>query len=284
MKNILLVGCGDLAIRLADCLPTESFRLWGLHRSDKRLPTTICSLRADVTDPESLAVLHKQHFDVVIFTLTPGEFNETRYRQVYVEGTANVLAALKDDRLTRIIFVSSTSVYNQQDGGWVDESSPVEPTSFSGQTLLAAEKLCQDYPVPATVIRFAGIYSSESTRLIDEVIAGKAASSHYSNRIHRADCAGFIAHVLQMPEALISDCYIGVDNEPTPMVTLKNWLADQLDCPRPSLTDKASARGGNKRCSNRRLLATGYHLKYGSYREGYGPALEAAIEQQKEHN
>lgn len=276
MNKVLVVGCGDIGARLANTLVNglaeSEFELWGLRRDISSLAENIQGITADVTCPDTLKQLVSHHFNTVIFTLTPGVSSDERYQQVYVEGTANVLAALNRDSLQRVFFVSSTSVYHQNDEQWVDELSETSPERFSGQRLLEAERLCSEDSVPATIVRFAGIYGQQSVRLINDVLAAKASLQNYTNRIHRDDCAGFMAHLLQMPQESLQLCYIGVDSEPTKASEVKKWLAEQLECNVPAVsTDEAVS--GNKRCSNRRMLETGYRLKYPNYREGYRPIL-----------
>lgn len=278
MKKILIVGCGDIGARLAPLLATSAYECWGLRRQLDKLPAGIKGIAADVTSVESLQVLQAHHFDTVLFTLTPGEFNDQRYQQVYVNGTANVLAALSQQNLKRIYFVSSTSVYGQQDGEWVDEDSETAPTSFSGKRLLEAEQHCRDYPVPSTIIRFAGIYGAGKQRVIADVLAGKGSTSSYTNRIHRDDCAGFIAHLLMQPNSAIDACYIGVDNEPVNIQDVKQWLAEQLACPVPPKVASDTVKA-NKRCTNKRLLASGYQLIYPNYKAGYQAIMAASKSQ-----
>ena len=209
----------------------------------------------------------------MVFTLTPGESSDERYQQVYVQGTSNVLAALKGTGLEHVIFVSSTGVYAQDKGQKVDEQSETTPVRFSGKRLLEAENLCLASEIPATIVRFAGIYHGKSVRVINDIIAGKPSTKSYTNRIHREDCSGFIGHLLQMPSEDLEPCYIGVDSEPVKMDEMKQWLAQQMDCEMPPVVDSIGP-AGNKQCSNQRMLATGYVLKYSNYQEGYWPMLK----------
>ena len=138
------------------------------------------------------------------------------------EGLRNLLAALRQQGQSprRIIFLSSTAVYGQTRGEWVDESSATEPDHFSGRRLLEAEALLRESGVPAIVLRLGGIYGPRRTRLIDEVRQGRAATSRngprYTNRIHRDDCVGALDHLIELAEP--ADCYLGVDCEPA------DWL------------------------------------------------------------
>jgi len=68
----------------------------------------------------------------------------------------------------------------------------------------------------------------------------------------------------------LDSIYIAVDSQPTPLYEVMQWLANKNRIPLASLKQgAASARGGNKRCLNQRLLSTGFSLQYPSYKEGF---------------
>lgn len=271
-KRLLVVGCGDLGIPLATRFHQQGAEVWGLRRDVSKLPALIHPLAADVTVAKSLSCLQGLHFDSAVISLTPGEFNDERYRQVFVEGLANVLGVLSAEQL---IFVSSSSVYHQSDEQWVDEDSPTNPSSFSGRRLLEAEALINDFPTRSTVVRFAGIYGPGRRRLIEQVINGEGSPAIYSNRIHRDDCIGFLAHLVlkQWAGVTLPQCFLAVDSEPVLLSEVKNWLAGELGIDPSTLRSQSATRRGSKRCSNRRLLGSGYQLRYPNFRQGYQTVL-----------
>ncbi len=279
-SNILIVGCGDIGIELGKMLADSDTSVWGLRRKPLALPDGIKPLCADVTQPETLTQLSALAIDYVVITLTPARFDDESYRQVFVDGLANLLTVLTvSPSLKHVVFVSSTSVYQQDDGQWVDETSATLPSSFSGQRLLQAEQLLIKSGLSSSIVRFAGIYGPGRRRLIEQVIAKQGcakAPELYTNRIHRDDCVGFLAHLISchrqnMP---VESLYIGVDSEPVSMWELKGWLAEQLAIDTASMTITAPPRRNSKRCSNKRLLASGYKLLYPGYRQGYGELLQ----------
>ncbi|WP_019528530.1 SDR family oxidoreductase [Dasania marina] len=280
MQKLLIVGCGDIGIKLASVLPA-AVSVYGLRRDISKLPERIIGLCADVTEPDSLKALADMDFDAVVISLTPGEASDERYQKIYVQGTAQLLAALNHERLQRLIFVSSTSVYGQNDDSWVDEHSVTEPTRYSGKRLLQAEQLCLDYgrqhQVATSVLRFAGIYGPGRGRLLQDVLAGKQSPPLYSNRIHSDDCAGFLQHLLQLPVAQLQPCYIGVDDLPVRLNEVKDWLAQQLACELQAVMASSAQRAGSKRCSNRGMKQSGYQLLYGNYQAGYTQLLAELI-------
>jgi nucleoside-diphosphate-sugar epimerase len=97
----------------------------------------------------------------------------------------------------------------------------------------------------------------------------------FTNRIHRDDCAGALAHLLgrRLAGEVVPPVVLASDDEPAPLAEVAAWLADRLDVARPPdmPTDPAAPR--NKRCRNERLRNLGYTLQYASYREGYEHVL-----------
>ena len=278
--DILIAGCGDVGGALAERLRDAGHRVAGLRRRAGLLPAGIEPLAADLGEPATLALLGERRFDIVVVSSAAGRFDEDHYRRVYVEGLANLLDVLRGT--PHVLLASSTAVYHQCDGEWVDEDSPTEPHGFSGRILLQAEALLRERAAHrATVLRFGGIYGPGRERLLREVAAGIGCAREpvrYTNRIHREDCAGilqFLVGRLLRGETL-APLYLGVDSEPAPMWEVRHWIAAELGV---ALDDAAGgAQGGrapgSKRCSNRRLLEAGYALRYPDFRAGYAPLIE----------
>jgi nucleoside-diphosphate-sugar epimerase len=281
MARIVIAGCGDVGTTLGNLLNRSGHEVWGLKRNPQSLPPTIKPLAADLTRPESLAVLPAA-IDYVFYAAAAGGFNEQQYRAAYCDGVHNLIAVLyqQSQDIKRFFFVSSTSVYAQSAGEWIDEDSPAEAAGFSGESLRAGENLLWQSRYPGTVVRFAGIYGPGRTRLIDSVFGGTAScvANVYSNRIHRDDCARMLQHLLQLqqPESL----YLGVDDAPVLQCEVLQWLAARLGVAGPGITTVSAAdragrarMGSNKRCSNTRLKTSGFAFTYPSYREGYAALL-----------
>ena len=276
--NILIAGCGYVGSALAVRLVAEGHAVWGLRRNPVPLPEGVHPVAADLSDPQTLGALPGD-LDYVFYTAAAGGYDESRYRAAYVDGPRNLLAALASQQqpVKRIFFTSSTGVYAQQDGEWVDETSPTEPTHFSGTMILEGEQVFCEGPFPSTAVRLGGIYGPGRMQTLDRVrdrVVTCPAEPTYVNLIHREDCAGILHHLLHVenPEAL----YLGVDCEPAERGGLYRWIADLIGVPEPP-TDDAEPEGrrarGNKRCSNARLLATGYAFAFPTYREGFQAAF-----------
>lgn len=276
--RILIAGCGYVGTALAGLLVRDGHHVWALRRGGVLLPKGAESVQADVLKPETLSML-PSGLDAAVYAVSAGGYDEARYRAAYVDGPRNLLSALKatSAQLKRFVFVSSTGVYAQDNGEWVDEDSPAEQTHFSGATLLEGERLVHAGPFPATVVRLGGIYGPGRTRLIDSVRAGTAtipAGPSFINLIHRDDCAGILRHVLMIKNP--APLYLGVDNEPVDRRELLAWVAEQLGAAKPPVdTSTSSARSlrGNKRCRNARLINSGWKPVFASFRDGYSALL-----------
>ena len=281
-SRVLIAGCGYVGTALGELLVGHGHKVWGLRRSLLEASPSIRPIEADLAIASSLENLPK-NLDFVFYTAAAGGFEDGLYKSVYVDGLLNLLGALEQGghRPRRVFFTSSTSIYAQSDGGWVDEESPTEPDAFSGTRMLEAERLLLAGPFPATAVRLAGIYGPRRTRLIDTVRSGRAVyreePPHYTNRIHRDDCAGVLHHLMGLPQP--DPIVLAVDSEPASQRTVMEWLAAALGAPDPrpaKPTDAPPRRGrSNKRCSNARLLASGYALRYPTFRDGYTPMIRA---------
>ncbi|MFC8039429.1 SDR family oxidoreductase [Paenarthrobacter sp. NPDC057355] len=274
--TVLIAGCGDLGTEVGLRFAAAGHQVVGLRRSPEKLPPEIQGIRADLSGhvPELPADV-----DIVVIAVAADASTEEAYRAAYLNGVKNVLDALDRQSIKpgRILFVSSTAVYKDSGGAVVDESTPTEPTRFSGKVLLEAEELlfARTAGTRAISVRLGGIYGPGRTRLIDQVRSGKAtipAQPKHTNRIHRDDAAAMIVHLAlmeQQPEAV----YLGVDDDPAEYGDVLRFLAAELQLPEPPVGPASDGGAGDKRCSNRRLRSTDFTFTFPSYKEGYRAIL-----------
>ncbi|HET8700514.1 MAG TPA: SDR family oxidoreductase [Nitrococcus sp.] len=280
-ERVLIAGCGKIGTRLGEELASLGDEVWGLRRGRIQLPAPLRTLTADLNHPESLRSIPGE-ITQVFYLATPSAYTDEAYQLTYVEGLRNLLQVLagQNQAPRRVLFVSSTAVYAQHGGEWVDETSPTAPTGFSGQRLLEAEHLLQQGPFPGLVVRFGGIYGPGRDAMIRKVRAGEPCRAEpplYTNRIHEDDCIGVLRHLgrLATPDAV----YLGVDDAPCTQCELMDWLAEQLGQARPPRASAVTGtpRAGSKRCCNARLKASGYALCFPTYREGYRAMLADSL-------
>lgn len=279
MSTVLLAGCGAIGSALGLRLQQAGHQVIGLRRSAVAMPFPL--LQADFSAPLDPA-LFSTPIDYVVHTATPGERSDAGYAAAYPGSVRNLLAALKGHPLKRFFFVSSTAVYAQDDGSWVDEASPTQPVEFNGVRMLEAEQLLWNSGVLATSVRFGGIYGAGRSWLINRVKAGCNVQSlppKYTNRIHQDDCVGVLQFLLEQSEAgaTLADCYLGVDDDPASEETVCGWLANYLQAPAPVLNTAPADAPQNKRCRNDRLRALGYRFRYADFRAGYAAQLAADV-------
>jgi len=280
-EKIVLLGFGDIANRLSTHL--TAYQTVGVKRSLIHHPTVQIET-ADCCNQQQMNQLMSTGFDVLVMTFTPTEMSDEGYYQGYVKPVQTILSALNQQAVKPrlIVFVSSTSVYAQQDGSWVDERSPVEPESYSGRRLLEAEQLISDSGYSYSHVRFSGIYGRSRGHLVEQVLAGKGTATEpaiYTNRIHAEDCAGVLAHFIERQKTdAIEKLYIASDHQPAPLHDVKQWMRETLGLPENHFNENApltkrTARS-NKRCENALLVESGYVFRYPSFKEGYAPLLK----------
>lgn len=275
-SRVLIIGCGDLGRRLAQQLAPQGYLLTGLRRSATADLPSLNYLTGNASDASALAPLVANGFDTIVITMTPDERSDSGYRTAYVDTCSQLLHSLRvsNQQPKLLVFVSSTGVYAQDDGCWINEESPAIPESFSGRRLLEAEQFIAQSGYPFTIVRFSGIYGPGRHRLIEQVKQGRAsASSSYTNRIHVDDCASVLAHLIALSSRQsLAPLYLASDCSPTPMIDVVSWIAAQLKIEN-FLSPNANNERGNKRISNERLLKTGYQFIYRDYQQGYAEVL-----------
>ena len=272
--RVLIAGAGDVGLRVAHRLRARGDEVWALRRGAVADDDDgIRWIQADLTKPETLRAL-PEGISHVVYLPTPDARDEALYRAVFVDGLRHVLDAIDMPALRRLVFVSSSAVYGEHGGAWVDEETPAAPPGFNGQVLLEAERYAAD-KAPAVVLRLAGLYGPGRMQLIERLRSGAVRvprkTPHWANRIHVDDAAAAIVHLLLLHDA--SPLYLGVDSTPLPLDVLYDDLARHVHAPLPG-EGPAPAGVGSKRLSNARLRASGFELLWPDARDGYAALLD----------
>lgn len=287
-----ILGCGYVGIELGRQLADRGHEPIGVRRSPAGVEQIeeagFEARRADVTDREALATI--PDVDAIVFAASSGGRGAETAREVYVDGLQTVIDAFgeRENSPERLLYTSSTGVHGDHDGAWVDEETPVEPTTDKTAVLAEAERIAlEDAPehgIDGTVARYAGLYGPDRYRL-ERYLEGPVTEG-YLNMVHRDDAAGAVRYLLE--EALARGEVVQVvDDEPTSKWTFADWLADECGVERPPkqtkderlAADDVSEAGRrriltSKRCSNEKLRALGYEFVYPTFREGYRAAIE----------
>lgn len=288
--RVAILGCGYVGLELARQL-VDNHDVVGVRRSKAGIEaieaTGAEAVQADVTDGTDLAAV--PDVDALVFAASSGGRGAESAREVYVEGlrTAIERFGARENAPDRLVYTSSTGVYGDHDGGWVDESTQLEPTTEKTTVLAEAERIAREvaaeYGIDGAVARFAGLYGPDRYRL-ERYLEGPVTEG-YLNMIHRDDAAGVVRFMLESTD---EDLLLAVDDEPAEKWAFADWLAEACDTETPpkmtkserladdSLSEPAKRRIlTSKRCSNDRLCELGYSFRYPTYREGYQAAIEA---------
>ncbi|WP_255191780.1 SDR family oxidoreductase [Natronobeatus ordinarius] len=292
--RVAILGCGYVGLELGRQLLEAGHEPIGVRRSRAGLEAIEASgfegVRADVTEPSSLEAVPGA--DAVVFAASSGGREAERAREVYVDGLETAIEAFgtREEPPERLVYTSSTGVYGDHGGDWVDEETPLEPATEKAEVLAEAERVAleapPEYGFEGTVARFAGLYGPDRYRL-ERYLEGPVTEG-YLNMVHRDDAAGSVSYLLEEDLARGAEVLV-VDDEPVSRWTFADWLADECGVERPPKVtqEERLAAGGlseaarrrlttSKRCSNAFLRELGYEFAYPTYRDGYREAVDAA--------
>lgn len=277
MARILVVGVGDIGGHLAMDLAKAGHEVWGIRRSNKPVGAGVLLIQADVADLETLQDLPK-NIDIMVYCVAAPVFTQEGYHSYYYRGLRHILKVLDKKTLQHAFFVSSSSVYHQMAGEWVDETSETQPTSFAGKEMLQAEQALLTSGLSATVVRFTGIYGPDRTRMIEQARQGGYCDPEppvWTNRIHRDDCVGVLSFLVNraLKQESLDQLYLATDNEPATLFEVLEWMKDRIGDVEPDYDLPEATRRANRRCSNQRLRSLGYEFKYPNYQVGYDKLL-----------
>lgn len=271
-RRVLIAGCGDLGVALAGEL--AGAEVYGLRRRAEALPPGLRAIAADLLTGAGYAAL-PSGIDTVVYMPTAGERLESAYRAVYVEPLPRLLAALPAPAPSlRLVYVSSTAVYGQDQGQRVDEHSPPQSPPWNGAVLLEAERAAAAQVADTRVLRCAGLYGPGRLWMLRRARAGSAiaAGTHWTNRIHLSDAARLLALLVRREQA--PPMLIATDDAPSPEGEVLDWLADRLGVPRPPRQGDPDQVSGKRLC-NDLARSLGWRPLYADYRSGYAQVLAA---------
>ncbi|MBV9104755.1 MAG: NAD-dependent epimerase/dehydratase family protein, partial [Verrucomicrobia bacterium] len=229
---------------------------------------------ADITEKNGLRQLARHSFDVVIHCASSGRGDASKYAAVFLAGTQNLMANVEHRRL---IFSSSTSVYAQIDGSWVDETFPANPVPDTGQVLRQTEDLV--LASGGTVARLAGLYGPGRCAPLRKILDGRAIiqedGKRVMNSLHQLDAAKALRF---LAEAQSSGLFNVVDDKPVTEMEWFGYVCGRLNKPLPPVgpRDLNRKRGWtNKRVSNKKLRSIGWKPIYPTFKEGLASLLES---------
>ena len=217
MMHILFIGYGKTSQRVAK----------QLFQQDHQITTVSRSLKDDVfaehlqQDIHQLDLSKIEPVDMAYVLLAPSRSSELssaeNYQKTYVDSVQPIVRALKAYPVQRIIVVSSTRVYGEDQGQIINDDSPIIPKDEQGHLLLKMEQLWQQaYPEQVIIVRPTGIYGTSNARMYKLAETTKSYPNiHWSNRIHIDDLARFLAHLIHVEHPEKS--YVCTNNQPEPL-------------------------------------------------------------------
>lgn len=275
--TLLSIGHGYSARALGQRLIADGWRVIGTTRSaEKARALAAEGVESIIWPGQSLPLREATHL------LTSVSPDETGTDPLLAEATA----ALGGADMSWVGYLSTTAVYGDHGGGWVDEDTPVAPATARGKARVLAETAWRETGLPLHIFRLAGIYGPGRSAL-DKVRDGTARRivkpGQVFSRIHVDDIAA-ILHASMLRPAPVR-VYNVCDDEPAPPQDVIAFAADLLGVQVPEKVpfDEAdlspmarSFYAESKRVRNDRIKGElGVSLRYPTYREGLGAILAA---------
>ena len=267
--RILIVGCGYLGLRAAQLWDEQGAEIVAVTRSPARAAEWSSRgwepVVGDITQPETLAEI--KPVDFCLYAVGYDRHAEHSKREVYIDGLRFSLQQLRH-KTPRLLYISSASVYGQDDGSWVDETSPCEPRTESGQICLEAEHLVEAAASPelgVMVLRLSGIYGPQRllTRL-EQLQTGAPLGGQpeaWLNLIHVDDAAAAAVQLARdwnvYGPAGPFRRYLLSDKLPVQRSTFYGNLASLVGAPAPQFDPQLPTRSGTtvsgKRCNSQKI-------------------------------
>jgi len=265
MQQLLILGCGYVGTRLAKACLQKNISVFATTRDEehghhlKKLgihPLVVaspCDIPTNIFQQTTLLV------DSIPLTRHADDMSASQ-----LEWLPTIIPKLT--KLQWAGYLSTTGVYGDADGAWVNESHPCNPSSARGIGRLQAEQAWLNSTLPAEIFRLAGIYGPERN-LIGRIKAGdyKAVQwnpPHYSSRIHVDDIIAALLAAMQSPSP--TRIINLADDLPLPHADYVQRLAVRLNAPQPIILNPEEGKkqlsatalsffSDNKRISNQRL-------------------------------
>ncbi len=291
MRRLLIIGCGDVALRAVPQL-RDRYRIYALTHSRERVPLLrahgMVPIAGDLDDAASLAGLAGIAHDVLHCAPPPNRgARDTR--------TAHLIAALAKGKSLpqQLVYISTSGVYGDCEGALVNETRPQRPQTARAQRRVDAERQLREWGrrsrVRVSILRAPGIYSEQRLPLA-RLQAGtpvlNAEEDAYTNHIHADDLARMAVAALRFGHP--GRAYNASDDSLLKMGEYFDLVADRFGLPRPPRVSRAEASqriapnqlsflNESRRLSNRRIKQElRLKLRYPTVRDGI-----AALEPQR---
>jgi nucleoside-diphosphate-sugar epimerase len=277
-KKLFCFGLGYVAKTLVASLD-NTWKTSGTHASSDKLK------QGDYlfNEENNLPLEELKNVTHILISIPPTKSGDLVYLR-YVEQLKEIKS------LQWIGYFSSSAVYGDHQGNWVDEESNTNPTETLGKNRLIAEKQWLSSTLPVTILRLAGIYG-EGRSVIDSINSGKATrifkAGHYFSRIHVRDIVSILKAMMNNPKT--HEIYNIADDFPSPQEKVIEFACNLMGKKTPEMINFESAilsknminyYMSSKRVDNNKVKRDyKIELEFPSYRQG----LINLIESRKSH-
>ncbi|MBU0657010.1 MAG: SDR family oxidoreductase [Gammaproteobacteria bacterium] len=275
------MGCGDIGRRVAKLYQQEGVKAIGWVRSDESLQLGLAqgfAMRQGDVDRGSFFPIFALDEALVYWFMPPQPTGETDDRiRRFLKGV--------DAAPQRVVLISTTGVYGDCAGRWIDETEPLKPVAARAKRRVDAEAAVQEWAArfggEIVILRVPGIYAPDRLPLArlqrgEPVLREEEAP--WTNRIHADDLAMVCKRAMETAPA--GAIYNATDGHPSSMTDYFNQVADYAGLPRPPQVSMAEAQASmsegmlsylqeSRRISNDKLLRElGMNLYYPSLADG----------------
>ena len=279
MKTLLSIGHGFSARALGKHLVAGGWRVIGTTRSEEKADLLYAEGIEPVIWPDADLTLYIEEANYLLSSVAPNEEGDP-VLNAYADH-------LRGAQFDWVGYLSTTGVYGDHQGGWVDETTPPAPSTRRGELRVMAEGLWRDLGLPLHIFRLAGIYGP-GRGPFEKLRRGNARriikSGQVFSRIHVEDIAQVLAASIAKPRA--GAIYNLCDDDPAPPQDVIAYAAELLGMPVPPDEDFDTAEmrpmarsfyAESKRVRNDLIKSElGVKLRYVSYRD----ALEKMLEEE----
>lgn len=236
-KKTWIIGCGDIGRRLSKLY--EDTTLYGVVSSEiSKRKCELLSINTEIIDLDSKYSLTSHDFsnsNIYYFAPPPSEGQKDTRLAGFLSQ-----CSLLDKSPKRIVLISTTGVYGDSGGDWIDEETPINPQADRAIRRASAEQELQSWAIQTSceimILRVPGIYAEDRlplARLEKGLPIVKADEAGYTNRIHADDLAKACKAAMECTILASGHIINACDGNPSTMTDYFNQVADYAQLPRP---------------------------------------------------
>ena len=246
MKNntpVSIIGCGYIGKRLARQLQGKDVAVHGYVSSEtSQHECSQLNIDCEIIDLDGALPEIDISGQNIIYLAPPPRSGQADTRMT------SFLSAIDDHAPARFVLISTTGVYGNCDGAWIDETTPLNPTADRAKRRADAEQqvkaFCLDQDIPLVILRVAGIYGPGKipvARIKSGAPIVNQQDSPFTNRIHAIDLVDICESALL--DADITGTYNVTDGHPGTMYEYFTGVAETLGLPAPPAITLQEAQG-----------------------------------------